>query len=102
MIDETPFPNSEADNRMDDTGEPYTGDTSPPFETKIVQPPFATIKIKGPSIVDKTINVTLRLTPYAITLWIFAPEDLKYSVRKNLRYLPWAVRYAIWWLKQSA
>jgi hypothetical protein len=98
-IEETPFP--ERLIRMDDTGEPYTGDTSPPFETKD-QPPFATFKFKPSSMIEKGVSITLRITPYAIMLWVFAPTEVKYQARRYVRYLPWAIKYAVWWMKQNA
>jgi hypothetical protein len=83
------------------TGELYPGISSPPFETKD-QPPFAAIKFKAPSAIETGISLTLRITPYAIMVWLFAPDELKYEARKYVRYLPWAIRYAIWWMNQHA
>jgi hypothetical protein len=99
-------PLSESDSHGD-TGEPYPGLSSPPFETKD-QTPFASLKWdstksgdKITNMVSKGVTLTLKITPYAIMIWLFAPAELKYEARKHLRYLPWAVKYAVWWLKQN-
>lgn len=90
-----------------DTGNPYPGISSPPFETKD-QTPFTAIKWdisneqKISRLIAKGVTVTLRITPYAILIYLFAPDDFKYEAKKHMRYLPWAIKYVVWWLKQNA
>lgn len=52
-------------------------------------------------LVSGGVTFTLKVTPYAITFWLFAPDELRYEIRKLSRWLPWGVRYALWWLKQE-
>ena len=103
---DTSLPSSEPNVHMDDTGEPYLPTLSG-HETKDAAP-FAQYKWddvnRNPSLarlVAKGVTVTLRITPYAIMIWLFAPDDVRYQAKKYVRYLPWAVRYAVWWLKQN-
>lgn len=67
--------------------------------------PFAEVRWKPPSrasrLLTHGLTITLRITPYLITAWIVAPAEVKYELRKQARWLPWAVRYAAWWLRQE-
>jgi hypothetical protein len=84
-------------------GEPVSGPALP-RETKEL-PPFTVVEWKPPSraarLIQGGVTITLRITPYLITAWIFAPAEVKYELRKQSRWIPWAVKYAAWWLKQE-
>lgn len=71
-----------------------------------LQPPFILHPWKPPSkferSVERGISLTIRLTPTAIMFWIFAPDEVKYLIKSYSRYIPWAVRYMVWWLNQNA
>jgi hypothetical protein len=88
-----------------DSGEPSSGQALPREIHPNIPPPFVTAPWQPPSRLAKAIQggvtITLRITPYLITAWIFAPADIKYEIRKQSRWLPWAVKYAAWWLKQE-
>lgn len=48
------------------------------------------------------VTLTLRATPYLITIWLFGGDELRYEIRKHARWIPWAIRYAGWWLNQRS
>jgi hypothetical protein len=85
-------------------GEPGNGEPLP-VETKEF-PPFIVQKWEPPSkiarMVREGITVTLQITPYLLTFWILAPDDVRYEIRKQARWIPYAIKYATWWLKQNA
>jgi hypothetical protein len=77
----------------------------PPHETK-GEPPFAATDWRPPSrfgrlLSGRTLIVTLEVTSSALLIWILAPDEVRYQLRKQVRWLPWAARYASWWLRQE-
>jgi hypothetical protein len=68
-------------------------------------PLFAPIPWKPPSraarMLSTGITLTIRFAPTMIFIWMVGPEEFKYQVRKQARWLPYAARYAAWWLKQE-
>jgi hypothetical protein len=52
-------------------------------------------------LMGKGFTLTISVAPTAIIVWALAPEELRYELRKLARWLPWGVRYALWWLKQE-
>ena len=97
------FPSS-GESPHADSGELNSGEVARPVETKGI-PPFTEQRWEAPSKVSRMIQdgitITLRITPYLITAWIFAPDEVRYELRKQVRWIPWAVKYAVWWLKQE-
>lgn len=83
-------------------GEPATGwaphatNPGPPFAETSWRPPsrFAKFLVRGATL-------TITMTPTALFVWLFMPDELKYELRKQVRWLPWAARYAAWWLRQE-
>jgi hypothetical protein len=73
-------------------------------ETK-PEPPFASTSFSPPPRLARLLArgavITISLAPTALMIWVFAPDELKYELRKQIRWLPWAARYAAWWLKQE-
>jgi hypothetical protein len=49
----------------------------------------------------RAIRLTLTITPTLLVCWVLLPGEVKYELRKQIRWLPWAVRYAAWWLRQE-
>jgi hypothetical protein len=84
-----------------DTHLPSEGDSeiapSPPFIlTGEWTPPSKFAKYMTDGVV-----ITIRLLPTAIVFWMFAPDELKYKMRAYSRWIPYAIRYATWWLNQK-
>lgn len=79
-------------------GVPYTSEeVEEMMATAEWQPSERLTKLMG-----KGFRLTLSVTPTAIIVWALAPAELKYELRKLARWLPWGVRYAVWWLRQEA
>lgn len=85
-------------------GEPDHG-FSVPRETKGEPPPFLSVPWQPPSrlakLLGSTVTITLRVGPTMLLMWMIAPAELKYELRKQARWLPYAAKYAAWWLRQE-
>jgi hypothetical protein len=101
MKEESTFPQEVNPNAS--PGE-LDGGFSVPRETKEI-PPFLTQPWKPPSkfakMLNGSINITLRIGPTAIVMWMIAPQEFKYAVRKQARWIPYFVKYAAWWLEKE-
>jgi hypothetical protein len=68
-------------------------------------PPFLTVPWQPPSrlarMLTSTVSLTIRFGPTLIVMWMIGPESLKYEIRKQARWLPYAAKYAAWWLRQE-
>jgi hypothetical protein len=86
-----------------DPGEPGSG-FSVPRETKDM-PPFLTVPWQAPSrlakLLSSTVTITLRVGPTMLLMWMIAPAELKFELRKQARWLPYMAKYAAWWLRQE-
>jgi hypothetical protein len=86
-----------------DPGDPDSG-FSVPRET-LGTPPFLTVPWQAPSrlakLLSSTVTITLRVGPTMLLMWMIAPPELKYELRKQARWLPYAAKYAAWWLRQE-
>lgn len=85
------------------SGDPDSG-FSVPRETKS-EPPFLVQPWHPPSrlaaLLSSTVTITLRVGPTMLIMWMVAPDELKYQVRKQARWLPYMLKYAAWWLRQE-
>lgn len=67
-------------------------------------PPFASVPWQAPSrlarLLTRGIVITISVSPSLLLMWVLAPPELKYELRKQARWLPFAARYASWWLRQ--
>jgi hypothetical protein len=86
-----------------DLGEPNSGPRTP-HETNAL-PPFVSVPWQPPSrasrMLSTGITLTIRFVPTAIFIWMVGPDELKYQVRKQVRWLPYLAKYAAWWLRQE-
>lgn len=78
------------------------GETAvPPPGEQVAQQPWEPTEQLA-RLVKGGVTVTLRITPYLITIWMLGGPELRWEVRKAARWIPWAVRYAGWWLNQRS
>jgi hypothetical protein len=101
-MDNDPLPQPEASQRAD-SGEPGSGFSVP--RESLVTPPFAVQSWQPPSkfakLLGDSITITLRIGPTMLVMWMVAPDEFKYQIRKQARWLPYLVKYAAWWLRQE-
>lgn len=102
MNEDTSLPQPETSSHAD-PGDPDSG-FSVPRETKMGSP-FVSVPWHPPSrfakLLGSTVSITLRVGPTMLVMWMVAPEELKYQVRKQARWLPYLAKYAAWWLRQE-
>lgn len=85
------------------TGDPSTGLSS--LGATLAHPPFAKTTWEAPPKTARMLArgaiITISLTPTMLLIWVLAPDDVKYEIRKQLRWLPWMAKYASWWLRKQ-
>lgn len=101
---ETPTPSFEEGAQHGVPGDPETGKDDTRGAT-LGPPPFASVPWEAPSKLAKLLVrgavITISLTPTALLIWVLAPDEMKYEIRKQARWLPWMARYASWWLRKQ-
>jgi hypothetical protein len=67
--------------------------------------PMFTVPWRPPSraarLLRSAVGLTITFGPTAMFIYMWGPDEVRYQVNKQARWLPYLAKYAAWWLKQE-